>query len=309
MDKNKIVTINGQRYDAHTGMPLQNTKVAVPAARALTAAGVHGMLQKSQTLVRRATKKPIVSPLGRPNRLPGRSMDIARSVKISKFAPHPVKIAPKAAPMPDIRPAVHPTISKINRLRVAKRTVVTPKTPQLAKDIKQEAITAALSKPAAKAPKKSFFKRNPRFMNIFTISAVIVILGAYFTYLNLPSWSVRVAAGQAGIDATYPEYRPDGYSLNGPVTFADGQVVINFMANTGTNKFSLKESKSSWDSSAVLDNVRKKVGEKYITNQERGLTIYTYNGNAAWVNAGILYVIDGNAPLSSEQIRRIATSL
>jgi len=126
----------------------------------------------------------------------------------------------------------------------------------------------------------------------------------------MPSWSVHVAAGQAGIDATYPEYRPDGYSLDGPVTYNDGQVTIDFAANTGSSKFSLKQSKSSLDSSAVLDSiVHKKVGDKYITNQERGLTIYTYDGNATWVNAGILYSIDGNAPLSSEQIRRIATSL
>ncbi|MEP7205114.1 MAG: hypothetical protein ABI716_02890 [Candidatus Saccharibacteria bacterium] len=310
MEKTKIVTINGMRYDAHTGLPLQNRQPTTPAAKALAAAGVHSVLQKSQTLVRRATKKPILTPASRPNRLPGRSMDIARSVKISRFAAHPVKVAPKVASKPDIQPAVHPTIGRLNKRHAAKQAPVATHVPLAAKDIKAAAITAALAKPVVIPAKKSFFKHHAHFINLFTIGAVIVILGAYFTYLNLPGWSVRVAAGQAGIDATYPEYRPDGYRLNGPVTYADGQVVIDFIANTGSNKFSLKQSKSTWDSSAVLDNiVRKDVGEKYITNQERGLTIYTYNGNAAWVNAGILYVIDGNAPLSSEQIRRIATSL
>jgi len=310
MDKTKTVTINGQRYDAHTGMPINRAKPLQVAAKATSAAGIHGAPQKSQTLVRRATKKPTVATASRPNRTPGRSMDIARSSKISRFAPHPVKPLAKTVPTPDIPAVIHPTVRKLNKFRAAKLAAVTPPAPKLAQGIKQEAITAALAKPAVKAPKKSFFKRNPRFVNIFSISAAIIILGVYFTYINMPSWSVHVAAGQAGIDATYPEYRPDGYSLDGPVTYNDGQVTIDFAANTGSSKFSLKQSKSSLDSSAVLDSiVRKKVGDKYITNQERGLTIYTYDGNATWVNAGILYSIDGNAPLSSEQIRRIATSL
>ena len=310
MDKTKIVTINGQRYDAHTGMPINRAKPLQVTTKATSAAGIHGAPQKSQTLVRRATKKPTVTSVSRLSRMPGRAMDIARSSKISRFAPHPVKPVVKVVPAPDIPAVTHPTIRKMNKFRAAKQVPVTPQAPKLAQDVKQEAITAALAKPIVKAPKKSFFKRNPRFVNIFSISAMIIILGVYFTYLNMPSWSVRVAAGQAGINATYPEYRPDGYRLDGPVTYNDGQVTIDFAANTGSSKFSLKQSKSSLDSSAVLDSiVRKKVGDKYITNQERGLTIYTYDGNATWVNAGILYSIEGNAPLSNEQIRRIATSL
>ena len=39
----------------------------------------------------------------------------------------------------------------------------------------------------------------------------------------MPTLSVRVAASQAGIDASYPSYRPDGYALNGPVTYGDGR--------------------------------------------------------------------------------------
>lgn len=310
MDKTRIVTINGQRYDAHTGMPINRPKPRTVAAKATSAAGIHGAPQKSQTLVRRATKKPAVAPASRPSRTPGRSMDIARSGKISRFAPHPFKVITKVAAVPDIPAATHPAVRKMNKLRATKQAEVTPQVPKLAQDIKQAAITAALAKPTVKTPKTSFLKRNPHFVNIFSVSTIVIILGVYFTYLNMPNWSVRVAAGQAGINATYPEYRPDGYSLDGPVGFNDGQVTIDFVANTGSSKFSLNQSKSSLDSSAVLDSiVRKKVGDKYITNQERGLTIYTYNGNATWVNAGILYSIEGNAPLSSEQIRRIATSL
>jgi hypothetical protein len=310
MDKNKIVTINGHRYNEHTGMPVESVREPGVAPRDTSAAGMHSAPQKSQTLVRRATKKPVASVASRLARKPGRSMDIARSNKIARFAPHPVKPVEKTTSTPDIPASVHPAVNKIHKLHLAKQTAAAPQAPKLSKDIKNSAIAAALAKPAVKPIKKSFYKRNSRFINIFSVSAVIIAIGIYVTYLNMPMLSVSVAAQQAGINATYPEYRPDGYRLDGPVSYIDGQVTINFVANTGNTAFTLKQSKSSWDSPAVLDNiVRKKVGEKYITNQERGLTIYTYDGNAAWVNAGILYSIEGNAPLSSEQIRHIATSL
>lgn len=60
----------------------------------------------------------------------------------------------------------------------------------------------------------------------------------------------------------------------------------------------------------MLDNVvRPASGDNYIITQERGLTMYAFDGNAAWVNGGILYTIESDAALSGDQIRRIATSL
>ena len=85
---------------------------------------------------------------------------------------------------------------------------------------------------------------------------------------------------------------------------------MKFAANGGPQNYTVTQTKSSWDSTAVLDNyVTPRAGVSYIPYTERGLTIYTYGNNAAWVNGGILYTIEGNAPLSSEQIRHIATSL
>lgn len=311
MNKNKTVTINGQQYDALTGLPVgrSSDQLETVAVKPANAGAIHGALQKSQTLIRRTTKKPIAKPTD-VRRTPGRSMDIARSDKIARFAPHPVKPAPKKeVEIPDVKPQPHPIAQKAQQKQAVVSAPVATAQPTL-KQTKNDAITAALAKPAVKSKKRTLYKKHPRFFSIVTVSVIIALLGAYLTYMNLPSWSVRVAATQAGIDATYPEYRPDGYRVDGPVTFSDGEVTIPFGANTGTTGFTIKQVKSSWDSTAVLDSiVRKKVGEEYITSQERGLTIYTYNGNAAWVNAGILYTIDGDAPLSGEQIRRIATSL
>ena len=170
--------------------------------------------------------------------------------------------------------------------------------PKSSKDIKNEAIASAIAKPSSKNQKAAGKKKRSRYVNITAICLVIIMLAGYITYINMPNLSVAVAASQVGIAAKYPDYRPDGYRVDGPVTFSDSDasVTINFKANTGTGKFAFKQTRSSWDSSAVLDNiVRKKVGEEYITSQVGGLTIYSYSGDAAWVNGGILYTIDGIA--------------
>lgn len=318
MNQNKIVLINGHRYDAQTGLPLDkpSSPAQAPAKKPTTAAAIHNTTQKSKTLVRRAIKNP-VKPVSTLLRKPaGRTMDIARSSKITRFAPSVDKpliqtTLHKTGPQNiDVPATAHPAVSRA--LAKTKKPEVAAPSSKAAKIIKDEAIASAMAKSTTKNKKVSLKKRYPRFLSVTGLCLVIIIIAGYITYLNMPNLSVAVAAGQAGIAAKYPDYRPDGYSVDGPVTFSenDGSVTINFKANTGSSKFSFKQTRSSWDSSAVLDNVvRKKVGEEYITSQVGGLTIYTYGGDAAWVNGGILYTIDGNAPLSSDQIRRIATSL
>lgn len=320
MQPKKTVIINGRTYDAATGLPIEGKsakekKVAKPATQAATKASkpaapkrggqastaVHSTTQRSQTLYRRAAKKP--APKKRLQ--PGRHMDISRSGRITKFAPHPVSPEKKAKDTPDIKPKTHPTVQKaISRSAAAAQPVPT------LKQVKEAAISEALAKPA---PKEAPTKRWQWSRRYTVISAVFVvlILGAALTYFNLPSLSVGFAASQAGIEATYPEYRPDGYRLDQPVTFSDGEVTLSFASNSGSGSFSITQTRSSWDSSAVLDNVVKQAaGDNYVTTQERGLTIYSYDNTTVWVNGGIMYkIVVTDAPLAGEQIRRIATSL
>jgi len=308
------VTINGKLYDSISGLAMESK--AEPervAKKPVPATAIHNLIQKSQTLNRRVTKKPILHSANQLTRKVGRSMDIARSRSIARFAPHPV-----VTPQPikkishDIAPTKHPVVTKAAVKQTAKNVSAatsspTHKSPQI---IKQEAISVALATPKAKKAKKSFFKRRPRRFAIIVLSVVTLVLASYVFYLTMPSLSVKVASAQAGISASYPQYIPDGYRINGPVTYSDGQVTINFTANTGNKSFAIQQIESSWDSSAVLNNVvRKKVGEKYLVTQENGLTIFTYSGNGAWANAGIMYTITGDSPLTSDQIRHIATSM
>ena len=120
---------------------------------------------------------------------------------------------------------------------------------------------------------------------------------------------MRVAASRAGITANYPGYQPDGYHFAGPITYQPGQVNITFKSNTNNNDFTIKQKSSIWDSQAVLDNYVSKQTDNYLTYQQSGLTIYSFGSHAAWVNGGLLYTIDGDAPLSSDQLLHIATSM
>jgi hypothetical protein len=234
-------------------------------------------------------------------------MDISRSRSISRFAPHPVSSSVKKVETPDIKPKTHPTVVKA----IARSAPAAKPIAKTSKQIKDAAISAALSAPTLKPIKQKRINwRWSRRFTILTALFALLILGGILVYINLPVLSVGFASTQAGIKATYPEYRPDGYSLSQPVTFSDGEVTLAFKSNSNSAGYTIVQTRSSWDSSAVLDNiVRKSAGDNYVTTQEKGLIIYTYDQNAAWVNGGILYKIESTAPLSGEQIRRIATSL
>lgn len=283
----------------------------------MAAESVHTGTQRSQTLNRRAAKKPTVSnhPITR-RPIVGRKMDVAKSADVSRFAKNPV-VAP--APIKPVAPIVkdkpaqsHPLVQRALTRNKAKTPVVTPVAkPSTAKEVKEAAISKALAapKPKATSRRKENKKRTRRL-----IIALIIIIGFLIAvataYRVFPSISVGLASSQAGLAATYPEYTPDGYSLSQPVTYSEGEVTLKFTSNSNDNYYTISQTRSSWDSSAALDNVvTPAAGANYVTTKERGLTIYTFKSEAVWVNGGILYKIDSKAPLSGDQIRKIATSL
>lgn len=351
MAPHKTITVNGRTYDAVTGLPVASEKqpetkpassvtkpVAKPVAKTAakkpapstprsqtTATSVHSTVQRSQTLNRRAAKKPAVpnKPITR-RQTPGRLMDVARSTNVSKFAANPVTTPKPVAAAPAAKPAakatstkadkpaqLHPLAQRAFQRTAAKKPVAVAKKPTTAKEVKDAAIAKALAtpKPAAKKVAKAR-KQKYRRVAIVAVVVLALILAVAAAYRLMPGISVSMASAQAGISATYPEYTPDGYTLSQPVKFSEGEVVLKFASNSNDNYYTVAQTRSSWDSTAVLDNVvTPAAGADYVTTKERGLTIYTYESAAVWVNGGILYKIDSKAPLSGDQIRKIATSL
>jgi hypothetical protein len=324
------ITINGKLYNAVSGLPVATSdtptrpvaskpkphkafsdigpavSVTKPAhtVNHTPARAVHRTIQKSQTLRREILKQPKAAPAA--TRRKPEAGHVPRSDMISKFAPHPQK-----------REA---TVTTQQKAAVVSPKVVTtqPETPKKSlssRERKEKLIAERLAsidhhKRETKAPRGKLFSLKRRTPSVVAACFALVLLGGYLTYLNMPNLSVRVAAAQSGVAASFPQFKPDGYHFNGPISYAPGEVTINFAANGGPQKFTIKQKASSWDSQAVLDNyVAKKADNQYITSSESGLTIYTFDNKAAWVNRGIFYTIDGDAPLSSDQVLRIAASM
>lgn len=312
----KTIVINGITYDAHTGLPIKSAQeVPVEPTRSddhSHSAKVHQRTQRSSTLNRKiVTPAPVQpKPVRTMNDFGARPSSQVKLPVISKFAAHPeTNITHGNEPTP----VTHPMVVKVQQ---RSQPIPEKRVSKPADIIKREAIANAIEQAPAHGKRKQHEhgkaqKGNlSRGLSIASASLALILLGGYFTYINMPSISVRVAAAQAGIDATYPSYKPDGYSLAGPVAYEQGKVQMNFAANAGSNKFALAQTSSNWDSQAVLDNyIAPRSGSDYAITQDSGLTIYVYGQNAAWVNGGILYTIEGDAPLSADQVRRIATSM
>lgn len=292
-----------------------------PSRQSTGSHGVHRKPERSKTLLRKAIKKPqpavttVKAPI--PSQTPKTS--VSRSPLINKFG--------KATSGPSLhtsKPAIEPSEPQIKT--PATTQDCTEHRPQQyphltppaglkdSKSLKEHLIKEGLQKAdARKVPEptgvRKLFSKKPRTMHVVSMCLGLALLGGYLTYVNMPNLSVQVAAARSGVQASYPEYRPDGYHFAGPIAYSPGEVTLRFKSNTNTQGYTVKQRASNWDSQAVLDNFVTKDSESYLTYSEQGLTIYTYKDKAAWVNGGILYTIDGDAPLSSEQILRIAASM
>ncbi|MCL1877204.1 DUF4367 domain-containing protein [Candidatus Saccharibacteria bacterium] len=156
------------------------------------------------------------------------------------------------------------------------------------------------------ADKKYGKRRFFRAPTIITAALAVVVLGGYFTYINMPAISIRVAANQAGIDAHVP-YTANGYSIDGPVAYAAGQIRINYKSNGDAAGYSVVQQESDWSDSDIVRGLVR--GEKYDMMNAGGTTVYVYGNNASWIKGNILYTVNGNELLGSDQIMKIAESV
>jgi hypothetical protein cdivTM_05795 len=181
---------------------------------------------------------------------------------------------------------------------------------RMSEDPKAKQVVAATQPKNVKPVKKSIHKKSTRLAFALFCSTAVVASLFFIAQTNMPDISVRVAAMQTGIQATYPSYIPREYRLSGVYTTQDNSVAMDF---TGPNqaKFTLTEEKLPWDSNTLLNRyVKTKWGENYDSVREQGITIYISGSNAAWVNAGIVYKINNfQGELTKKQIKNIVTSL
>ncbi|MBQ3445494.1 hypothetical protein IJG29_02085 [Candidatus Saccharibacteria bacterium] len=198
-----------------------------------------------------------------------------------------------------------------------KATTKSPK-KKSSRDIKESAIEKALVEASGdhsrqnrerKASRRTHFGFR-RVLLALACAAAAVFAIVYFVNLNTPNVSLKVAAMQSGIDAKYPGYVPRDYNLS-DITSESGKITLNFRNPSTGDAFTLIEEKSSWDSSALLNNfVRSNYGEDFSQVEEQGLTLFINGSDACWVNGGVVYKLRTTAgSLTKKQIKTIATSL
>lgn len=337
----KIIVVNGRQYFEATGIPVDSSQPN-SLNREEKSTDIHQGLQKSQTLNRRFVKQPAPRTSAQMQQIQqfkrkhdyeeakkraeemnmaAAKLRAANSPKIARFNPgkgsadriiSPIKIEKDSNNSQIEKPSTHPIQQKIEKTIIQQTE---EKAIPSSRELKISAINQALEKAQAEekarkksrgSSKKSFWKVK-KFVGFAAGFSVVVMSVGYLTYINLPSISTKVAAAQAGIEATLPAYSPSGYQLDGLASFDGKSVNINYKKDGYA--FTLKQSQSPWDSIALLNNyVSDEWNGNYLTTQEKGLTIYTNDGNAAWVNNGMLYTISGDTSLNNDQIRKIATS-
>lgn len=345
--KQRFVLINGRAYDPVTGLPIttgvdaavsnQSTDTKQqPVKRGTAVQSIHKThASRATTLSRRHIKRP-AAPAPAPIVSKKQRVRVATTTHASVKRFTESVFIPPVAPTSTARDRAAETHPVVHRAKARKATPhlrakvqrqqaldmrLTPHAP-IAKQIapkpaailKNEAIAAAMEKAAA--PKQSRRQKKSRqsrglfgsWMQTVAVGMAVMVLGGYFTYLSMPNISIRMAAIQSGVNAKYPGYRPDGYALRGPISFKNGEVSMKFAYAGGDQHYTLTQQKSNWDSAAVKEYAASE-GEVLTTTTVDGLTIYGHGDRATWVNGGVLYQITSHAPLSSQQIQKIATSL
>ena len=280
------------------------------------AATVRRKTRPSTTLNRKYVKRP------------SKSGDVMVSVKRSPQVRHfsSTEVATKKVQdNTPVAPAKAHPMQAAAISKMQKRTASMPVSRMTAKELKDQAIKKALAdasrsmneKKMAEKVRKSEKEKSTRMhfglgriVLALSCAAAAVFAIVYFVNLNMPDISIRVAAIQTGIEASYPSYVPRDFSLSN-IASEDGKVTLSFKSNETGDEFLLIEEQSSWDSNALLANfVKDEYGENYSIVREQGLTIYMGEDGAAWVNGGMVYKLNAaTGLLTKKQICSIAVSL
>jgi len=340
-----LIELNGQKYDALTGQLFSTKTVSAPtatvvkpaAARQHTAAkAVHHKTQRSQTLMRNVVKKPLKTPglhsvngplatknmqsmsgITKPHHKPLITTDISigrairadhtsKSALVSKFGNSPISSA-KTAVVP-VAPA--PSQATPNPVTLRKQTTQ-------ANSLFEKAMAASDShtQPAHQLPGKldkisNRLNLSRRALTFTSVSLLFVIVGSLAAYQGVPVISMKLASSRAGVRAGLPGYQPAGFSIAGPIESKPGEVKIDYKSNSDDRSYQVVQRSSNWNSQALLDNFIASNRKSYQTVESNGRTIYVYEaGNASWVDGGIWYQINGSKTLSSDQLLNLAKSL
>lgn len=337
MAKRTIVEINGRKYDANTGQMVSDVPAPAKAIDGFQAPVVAPKMSVNRTVNQAQT---VHSKPERTKKLHPAAAKAARTPKrvMAKSMPKQPEPAPNQSELNrryDLavnrqqRAAVYQrsqSIQKFSRsaeAEIAKpieaiapvAPVVTQPMPRPQPVQKPKAVPEPVEETLEEVTKEpGFFRRittkRPRLVPATLAVLAVLLIGGFVTYRNMPNMALRIASSRAGFQASLPGYSPSGFRFAGPVAYSDGVIELEYASNSDDRAYSLTQKESAWDSQSLLDNYVENRTDDYLTFQERGLTVYVYDGSqATWVDRGIWYTIEGDSNLTTEQLLKIASSL
>ena len=304
---------------------MDNDPIAEKAS--LSSSATHHRVQKSTTLNRRYVQKPEVETAAIDSIAKRRADDLKRRQALADQINRERLAALKQGkslqessvqPVAE-QPSTFTPASKPLSVTIEKNLKDSGKDERTSKEIRDSAIQKALKAAetvddsvsgAITSPISTKSTFGPKKLILaFGCAALAVGVIAYFVSTSTPDLSVRVAAMQSGIEASYPSYVPRGYTLSDIVS-EEGKLAMTF-SNSDGSKFELIEEKSAWDNETLESSyVYDTWSTNYTSVREQGITIFISGSDAAWVNGGILYKINANGNnLTKKQIKSIVTSL
>lgn len=292
------------------------------------AQSVHTKTQHSQTLMRNGVRRPakvlkeaavLRAPKARVLEDPSlktRAQSVGKSSRISHFSkalPAVTNLArPSKAATQEV--TVIPQAKKELRAKANARplpSMVSSVSHQQLERLLDHALLNADAHKKALENNKSLWnrlKRAPRLATIGSATLIVLLLGGFFAWQNIPQVSMRVAATKAHVNAQVPSYTPPGFSLKAPIKATNGSVTMQFKADADNSRtFSITQKNSTMDSKSLADTTPNKTS----TGQVDGNTVIIYGdkGDATWVNHGIQYTVKDAAQLNTDQLLKIANGL
>jgi hypothetical protein len=254
--KQHTIEINGQRYDALTGQKVSKTNGTfidgvrrVPAVSRTQPNHVKAAkTQKSQTLMRRAVKKPspkAVAPAAAKPSLqhfstPVKRIEHAKSITkshlIQKFhtsSDNNTVPAVAQAATPRSRSATAGVSAAISAINAPAQPIM-------------QALSQARSHEQAKPRRVKRHERlarrlhvSPRLVSSGALALAIVVLGGFIAFQNMPNINMRLASSRSGVRAGLPGYHPAGFVIHGGIAYSPGQVAVTYRSSSDARKFTL----------------------------------------------------------------------